>query len=406
MKSFIITLFLISLSTSDSCPSNKFTFCANAGGDCYVPGGIKSGYISYGTSSLYILIPFTNSHSNDAVSMIFDCNEWLGYPGASNNCCYMSSDHDFELIDDSEWSFYHNEDNNIPWPGNKALTAWRWGGNIGNGGMYIYSVWSGFGPQNNRYWNAWMYPFNGLYSSWHTYSQLPTAVTLNSNWQYCANDGYTCEISGGPRWVRYGNDGGDWSYRFVTGTTLNCKDEIFKTRHTPWSSGHRYCQKGPVLTQRFSHIVGQWENCVICGGGCNTEINIKIGVTNHEESQLTDEWSNSLEVTASSSYSYGGFTGSVEVKNTISRALTESQISAWTKTTVKDVKVACVDSTDQKLCQFVTNINEEDAWGNSLDFDIKSQSYWCLSDDGLIPKCPPGYCADDDCQTCSESLTQ
>ena len=85
----ILAACCISFSRS-SCPSNEYLECASEGNSCYIPSNIDQGYISYGVSGRYTLVPFTNSADS---SLTIRCDNDFGdvYYGRTKYCCYIDT---------------------------------------------------------------------------------------------------------------------------------------------------------------------------------------------------------------------------------------------------------------------------------------------------------------------------
>jgi hypothetical protein len=170
------------------------------------------------------------------------------------------------------------------------------------------------------------------------------------------------------------------------------------------------CGLVEALPIQFNNPVAEWFQAETCSGTSSCTYTLSEGVTSTTTDTTTTNWAASLSGTTSLGMTYKGFSVDGKLTPTISTQLTLMQQQAYTMTVTQNCAASCATHANETVVmwQWVMTTNE-------LNFDPKLLprianpfqtlvcSYLCL-EQGLLPACPPGYCSDETCQTCSQPL--
>jgi hypothetical protein len=235
--------------------------------------------------------------------------------------------------------------------------------------------------------------------NFYVMSQKPAAIQVleKQTWEQCTAAQCVALDPNAPWWMRYGA-ANQYRYRLVIGASVTCSWQWFGS--DPYPGQYKFCYKS---SQPFMEIVGASGDWIvnICGGGCNQEVSIETGVTQHTASQLTTSFATSLETSAKASYGFGG----VSMTATVSEEVVRSSIQAFDRSVVQTVTVSCSDPTDEAMWRYSTAAVERNLFsGADRAFQVGSSRIWCVSRNWMKPKCIPGYCQDEDCQVCIPAM--
>ena len=260
----ILSNFMISHGQTYFCPSILYTYCATEGEYCSIPDTIDEGYMSYGWYGKYILVPFTNDHT-DFTDSVIACSVHYGdiYSGSTKYCCYIAANIGIY----QEYYTGYKIQNDGYWDGDIATATTTWGMRYGTGSRFTYRIIEGTaaGWCNDEFFNDAAY---GNVKHCNYCPKVPASIPIHNSslWISCANTGQWCTglDTGAAQWVKYGS-GGQYYLKLVISSIdgqIPCVDELF---HDPRIGYMKYCYKAPAQ-YTFETVVGQWGLVLSCIG--------------------------------------------------------------------------------------------------------------------------------------------
>ena len=248
MISYLILLILsnfVILSSSQTCPSSAYVYCAQYGQTCSIPDSINEGYISYGVDGKWNLIPFTNDHT-DGTDIDIECDDDLGdiYLDATKYCCYIAADTGIEV---SGYGGSKSE-NDGGWDFGAWSSSTTYGMRYGTGSRFVYRFIQGaVGWCNNDFFND---PADGSVKVCNYDDDAPSSIPDpdSSTWTACGNEGGYCTglDTSAATWVRYG-DNDHYYLRLVISSSdgqIPCNNDFFDD---PLHGTHKYCYRTQAL---------------------------------------------------------------------------------------------------------------------------------------------------------------
>lgn len=165
----------------------------------------------------------------------------------------------------------------------------------------------------------------------------------------------------------------------------------------------------------FYNPVGFWQNVESCDGTASCSFTISVGVTSSTTSSRSTSWQVGLSATVQGGLTFtgtsnvgGNFGGSVTPS--VSLTVNSMQSSTYAVSANKGCTASCKVPAGQIITlwqwQMTTseiNFNTQNLPLISDQFQTFVCNYLCLPQ-GLYPQCPPGYCSDDNCQTCTAPI--
>mmetsp|Transcript_37608 Transcript_37608/g.61826 ORF Transcript_37608/g.61826 Transcript_37608/m.61826 type:complete len:491 (-) Transcript_37608:91-1563(-) len=393
---FAIASSLQVISTwSQVCPSDAYVYCATEGGACTISDTINEGYMSYGANGRWTLVPFTNDHT-DGTDIRIECDNDHGdiIPGTGKYCCYIAADTGF--VQENYYGALSENDGGWDF---SCCNAYTFGMRYGTGSRFTYRVINGAtGWCNNEFFND---PARGTGKVCNYYFFAPPSVPepYSTKWTICGNEGSDCTglADSAAQWVRYG-DNGQYYLRLVISASdgrIPCSNNFFDD---PRPGYGKYCWRAdPQYT--FDGVVGQWTKLQSCLGCAESQYRKLVGVTDVEENEITDTWEWSLTTTVSAGFEFKAVSASTEVSSTIGNSVANRMLTSISKTVEEESTFTCGKDV---LYQWTLGAEQNNGI-STKSFTVKGEDLACL-DNPLEPKCPPGFCTDDDCQTCTQSL--
>jgi len=384
---------LVALAIGQACPSSDYIPCNEHEGSyehCIIPDRIKEGYMSYGIDGRYNLVPFTNDHT-DGTDLWINCDNDLGdiYPGKPKQCCYIAADTGFSA---GEWEGNKKE-------GEYWTLGGLWSMRYGMGSRFVYRVIEG---EQTKGWCG-----NNFFNDpapWHTkycnyWEGVPPAANhADDEWISCGNEGGECQglNPNAAQWVRYGDDD-RYNFRLVISTDgkIPCNNDMFNDP----VSGNAFCQRAPVDLSEvytFTDVIGKWEQLPSCTGCSSNAYKVAYGVTELESSTVTNEFSTSFKSELSAGFSIWGNKMSYKLTSTVGAKVASSMKSSISKTYSESTSMTC---TKDRLYQWSTEAKFHTAV-LSKAFAVRADTYLCINGQ-VEPQCAPGFCADEQCQTCN-----
>lgn len=156
----------------------------------------------------------------------------------------------------------------------------------------------------------------------------------------------------------------------------------------------------------FSGVVGRWTKAVQCEGQpCVLDESINYGVTTTTTKSHTSSWTTSLTNTITVGFSFFGFSFSDSVSTEVAHTVSNTVSHAYTRSVSKDCDVRCGGGKEDTWTVWQWQFNL-DQWvkADLSPFMIYACNFICTTSH-KEPLCPPGYCADTDCQTCRPGFT-
>jgi len=351
--------------------------------------------MSYGADGRWTLVPFTNDHT-DGTDITIECDNDHGdvFPGRRKYCCYHEAGTGFDGPFEG-----HLGENGGAWYFSDGRVGRPWTMRYGTGSRFTYRVIDGKadGHCTNSFFND---PAYGHRKHCNYRNEAYMVPRTESDWTICGNEGGECSglDQNTAQWVRYGDD--DHYYlRLVISSNdgkVPCSDAFFED---PISGSKMHCWRGPA-EYTFTDVVGQWEQLRSCAGCSSNEYTIAHGVTVLEEKSVTEEFSVSLTTTLSAGFTFQVGDVSAEVSATVGGVVAHSMTNSLEQSLEKTSTFTCERD---RLFQWTTSARLDNGI-SSTDFAVMALHYRCL-DEPLTPQCPPTYCADDDCQQCTDDIT-
>eukprot|EP00484_Ammonia_sp_Unknown_P008459 CAMPEP_0197072660 /NCGR_PEP_ID=MMETSP1384-20130603/210207_1 /TAXON_ID=29189 /ORGANISM="Ammonia sp." /LENGTH=352 /DNA_ID=CAMNT_0042511481 /DNA_START=77 /DNA_END=1135 /DNA_ORIENTATION=+ len=245
MKVGLFTVAVASLNQIASATScglgDEWTYCSAEYNYCTITGEeARAGYIAYGKSSQYTLIPFANKGGDD---LRFYCGNNFGdvIPGTVKECCYMSADTE-ETASSLAGSYPTVTEGNTIYFGSLDSTA-NYLVEYGASGESFYRPVSN-APMlcGNTMFNDPLYgTVKSCVYALSPLTSLPSARA--STWSYCGAEGGSCSgistSASSPTWIRYGASN-QWFYKQVYSTSgyVPCTNGFFED---PIYGTYKYC---------------------------------------------------------------------------------------------------------------------------------------------------------------------
>jgi len=400
----LLTIFLLNqirTSLSQACPSTNYVQCALEGNTCEIADTVEEGYMSYGVGGRWTLIPFTNSHT-DGTDLEIKCDNNHGdpQPGSEKYCCYIETDTGINL---DSFAGSINE-------GKKSTNEWEFDDTsiiytmrYGTGSRYVYRVINGAtGYCRNSFFND---PASGTRKVCNYAESAPSSIPESSDdtedgWTICANEGNDCTglDKTAAQWVKYG-DNDKYYFRLIISSVdgkIPCNNDLFGD---PISGEAKACYRSPAQFT-FPDMVGQWTELPSCLACASNEYSIGLGVTELTEQDITTAWEASISTTVSHGFEFELVSSSIELSATVSNSIANRMLTSFSQTYTETSTFTCEKDA---LYQWTMSATEDNGI-STLSFAVRSEDFACMDNGNGAPKCPPGYCSDDDCQICTESL--
>lgn len=157
----------------------------------------------------------------------------------------------------------------------------------------------------------------------------------------------------------------------------------------------------------FYNPVGFWENVESCDGTESCSFTISEGVTSSTTSSRSTTWQVSLSGTVKGGMTFKGGDVGGSLTPSVSASINLMQSSTYGMSLTKSCAASCKVPAGQIIIlwqwQMTTteiNFNAQNLPLISDQFQTFVCNYLCLPQ-GVSPQCPPGYCSDSSCQTCT-----
>ena len=160
-----------------------------------------------------------------------------------------------------------------------------------------------------------------------------------------------------------------------------------------------YVQNGTVFPA--GEVLGQWNLVDSCGGCTGIHYSLEEDTSSTSSDAGTSSWSNALGEKVSAGIKFLGNILAPKISGAVSNLMQPAY--SYTVTEKHTCEASCGNGTEANwyLYQWVVNAQEYYK-ADTSPFNINACQYQCNTEEAP-PKCPPGYCADFSCQTCTST---
>jgi len=210
----------------------------------------------------------------------------------------------------------------------------------------------------------------------------------------CSIEGHRCGLGDAPspfKVVRYGSEG-KHHFRYTNNGALPCTDDIFHDTETK----NKRCYYATF--PQFFNIEGQWR---LVNSGSDVTHQVATGVDSTVREATTRSWTKALKASISINIKIGTITFGGSVSTTVAHTMEQSMTNRMTTTCTTQCKSTPTNPiiylyqwevVAQELCEF---------GGPRCEVRVAACHYLCKTKAYPVPQCPPTYCVDAECDTCS-----
>mmetsp|Transcript_72057 Transcript_72057/g.64741 ORF Transcript_72057/g.64741 Transcript_72057/m.64741 type:complete len:410 (-) Transcript_72057:166-1395(-) len=402
-------LVLITLNYGAYAQSDKDQFCPLGDGwkfcvkektnvqTCSIPGNIGRATISYGYNNGKHDTAFSFydiSHTDSQGAFEFGCSDGrLGDPAKGwKGCCYRQGPIDYNYsLNAADWEIIAGYDGAWKTDGMKLVKYVKSGSS-----QSFYRWMNGLISCNEDYFPYWDQSKSDKEGN-RCYQLENYPNYKSSGFIPCGQNGGECDVpdinADSMSLVAFGSGGAPWTMTWAYSSTgaIQCSKTMFL------GSGGEYCDIQNRTVFPNSEVIGTWEqqwNCDGCTGG---KYAITEGTTAQSPQAGKPSWVTALGDVVSAGITFLGG----KLASDISGAISDLAEPSYTHTETMTCEAQCGNGTaaDWHIYQWVMSTDEYVDMDPS-SFNINACQYICNSE-AIPPKCPPGYCADFACQTCT-----
>uniref|UniRef100_A0A7S4ID01 CEL-III C-terminal domain-containing protein n=1 Tax=Vannella robusta TaxID=1487602 RepID=A0A7S4ID01_9EUKA len=181
------------------------------------------------------------------------------------------------------------------------------------------------------------------------------------------------------------------------------KSSLFPGKYPPQQSENK-CYFSETGKIQFVVPTGEWKQVESCEGNITCSYSLCYGVTSTTSAAATGAWSSSLSATIEAGIRFEQASLTTEVSASVSETIS----SAYSQVATKSCEASCdIGPNGQAFLwqwQLLTGeVNYENADRVLEPFKTFACNYICTNST-QAPQCPPGYCSDSACQTCTTDI--
>lgn len=184
----------------------------------------------------------------------------------------------------------------------------------------------------------------------------------------------------------------------------SCSKSALFSGYYPPQSSNNICYFDTTNMIQFAVPSGAWKQVESCEGNITCSYELMYGVTSTTSQATTSTWSASLSDTIEEDL----FFEKDSLTTTVSTSVSNTISSAYSQTASKSCSASCTVYNGGTVFlwqwQVITEeVNYENPASVLEPFTTFACNYLCTNSTEA-PKCPPGYCADALCQTCTTNI--